>query len=210
MKNRLLLVAIIFLIIFLPIAVSSFFIKYIPSGFQPPLGGTEAVYKERSVAQSFISFNNNLIGIGLTIKNPNLRNKKDLIFQLSDKDGVVIRSVKINGFNIPDGHFVKFYFDPIEHSANESYLFSLQAPESEQGDSLEVYQTSDVNWEQDLAYVSYYKPDNLLTAVISIFSEMMANLDQDRPFLIAYLLILFLLIVSFCYSNQPAKSLSLD
>src|SRR3989344_7026524 len=94
------------LVVLLPLGLT-FGIKYVPSGTQPPLGNTQKIYKDVVLAQSFVSLESNLSGIGVSIKNPNFANKKNLNISLLDNENKLVRSIVLNGKNIGDGDFVK-------------------------------------------------------------------------------------------------------
>ena len=78
------------------------FIKMVPANDQPGYGskGSVSIYGQRDFTQYFVSKNKNLVAIGTTIKNPNLKNKKDIIFNLYDDSDNLIRTTTLNGFNI--------------------------------------------------------------------------------------------------------------
>ena len=98
------------ILIIIPISLS-FLIKIIPNDTQPSLEGTEKIYGEKRLLQSFISLRDNLSGIGVSIKNPSLANKQDLKMEIFDGSGKILRSVKLNGRNIGDGNYVKIMFE---------------------------------------------------------------------------------------------------
>src|SRR3989344_2402343 len=92
------ILTIFFFAIFLPV-ISTFAIRLIPSGIQPSLENTQKIYQDLTLSQSFVSLKDNLAGIGVSIKNPNFANKKDVTFNIYDKDNNLIRSVILNGKN---------------------------------------------------------------------------------------------------------------
>lgn len=121
---------IIFLIIFFTLpGMLGFLIKDIPAFSQNSLDGTEKIYSGRKVSQEFRSDKNNLSIIGVSIKNPNLRDKNNLDMQIYS-NGSLVKTVTINGANIGDGAFIKFKFDPIIDSKDKSYLITFLSPDS--------------------------------------------------------------------------------
>lgn len=186
---------------FLP-TILIYFIKETPNDFQPPLHSTEHIYSDLTIAQSFLSQQDNLSGIGMSIKNPNYINKKDIIIQIYDQDNQMIRNVSLNGAKISDGQLIKFKFDPIKDSKDKIYKFTLLAPqEGEQTKSLEVFLTYEIpNWSEGLyinnnladssiSFVTYHHIENPLSNIFNIYTKWWYKLSGDLPFLIAYLVI---------------------
>lgn len=199
-----------FLIIFLMFlpAILIYFIKEAPNDFQPPLHSTEHIYADSTTSQSFLSYENDLSGIGISIKNPNLQNQKDIILQIYDQDNQLIRNVSINGSKIHDGQLVKFKFDPIKDSKDRVFKFTLQAPqEGEQTKSLEVFLTYEIpNWSRGLyinnnlsdasiSFVTYHHIESPLLNIFNIYTKWWYKLSGDLPFLISYLTIFIGLMV---------------
>lgn len=187
---------------FLP-AMLAYFISEIPNDFQPSLHSTEHIYAGLTIYQLFLSQEDGLSGIGMSIKNPNYINKKDIIIQIYDQEDRIIRSTTLNGARISDGQLVKFKFDPIQDSKDKIYKFTLQAPqESEQTKSLEVFLTYEIpDWSKGLhinnnltdssiSFVTYYHVENPLSNIFSIYIRWWYKLSGDLPFLISYLTIL--------------------
>lgn len=203
---KLTLVFILFALLLLPLLLS-LFIKNIPNDIQPSLEGTQIIYKDLTVAQSFISNTANLSGIGMSIKNPYLRNKKSLILNLQKEDRSVVRSVNLNGVNILDGDFMKISFNPIPDSAGKRYYLELLAPDSESQESLEIFMTSKKpSWLKDLyvngevkdtalSVVTYHKGTNLLAIPIGIFINWGKRLFEDLPFTAVYLFLIIGMII---------------
>ena len=186
---------------FLP-AILIYFIKETPNDFQPSLHSTEHIYADLTISQLFLSQEDGLSGIGMSIKNPNDINKKDIIIQIYDQDNQMIRNVSLNGAKISDGQLVKFKFDPIQDSKDKLYKFTLQAPqEGEQTKSLEVFLTYEIpSWSKGLyinnnltdssiSFVTYHHIENPLSNIFNIYTKWWYKLSGDLPFLIAYLVI---------------------
>jgi hypothetical protein len=195
---------VLFLVLIFP-AVLSFGISFIPCGTQPSLDAVEKVYDRFSVSQSFTSCRDNLSAIALTIKNPNLENKKDITMNLSE-NGKLIRNATLSGKNIPDGEYVKFIFDTIPGSKNKEYSFSLTAPKAGKDDSLQVYysdQKPDTSgkftitrveeaeeMDGSISFVSLHKPTNRLALVVMIYSNWLTRFTSDRFFFVIYSLLI--------------------
>lgn len=193
-----------FLIIFLMFlpAILIYFIKETPNDFQPPLHSTEHIYADLTISQLFLSQEDGLSGIGMSIKNPNYINKKDIIIQIYDQEDQIIRSTILNGARISDGQLVKFKFNPIKYSKDKIFKFVLLAPqEGEQTKSLEVFLTYEIpNWSKGLyinnnltdssiSFVTYHHIENPLSNIFNIYTKWWYKLSGDLPFLIAYLVI---------------------
>lgn len=181
-----------------------FGIRYLPGGVQPPLGNTERVYKERTLLQDFISPRNNLVGIGVSIKNPNFANKKAININIYSDQNKIIRKVVLNGQNIADGKFVKIFFDPIDNSLNKKFSWSISSSDSTIEDAIEVFLTDKqpqwsldlkVNneiYKQGLSYITLHRPTNSIEVLKEITSDWVYKLNHDKKFLITYLSLLVL------------------
>jgi len=198
--------AIIFvlLLVFITPVFLVFGIKYIPSGIQPSLGNTKKIYKDIVLSQSFISLQDNLGGIGVSIKNPNFANKKVAYFQLLDSEEKVIRSLNLNGQNIADGKFVKILFEPVADSKGREFIWTFSSPESVFEDALEIFLTENpplwnLNSEDVLSYVTLHKVTNPLEVLKIISSGWINNFFKDVPFFIVYTSILLSLSGSLIY-----------
>ncbi len=100
---------ILFLVIIVP-GVLALGVKLVPNGDQPGYNSDQrlSIYGERTVSQKFISDSTNLAAIGTSIRNPNLKNKKDIILNLYDGNEKLIRTSVLNGLAFQDGEFVMF------------------------------------------------------------------------------------------------------
>lgn len=188
----------IFLIPFL----LSLFIKEIPNDVQPSLEATQIIYKDINARQAFKSEMDNLSGIGTSIKNPYFRNKKNLQMEISTEDNQTVRTINVNGANIPDGDFSIFMFEPIKESKNKRYFLSVSAPEAVNSDALEMFLTSQQpSWLEDfyvnsekkdfkLSIVTYHKPANLFTIATGVLSQMLKRLVADLPFALFYFVVI--------------------
>src|SRR4030042_2637218 len=181
--------AILFLIIVIP-AVLALGINLIPGESQPGYNSEQrlSLYRVRDVAQQFISQDPNLSAIGTSIRNPNLKNKADIILTLFDAKMQVVRTSVINGRNVEDGNFIKFVFDPIPDSENKTYIFTLASPAAGPEETIEVFAAPNMpSWIQQYTYdqkvypgglpiVLYFKPVSKITVIKNIYSSLFSRL----------------------------------
>lgn len=197
------------LLVFILPAILSFGIVNIPQNIQPPLVRTQKIYSGISVSQPFISKAKNLSVVGMSIKNPNLSNKKDITLSIYEKN-ILIRSSILNGKQIEDGKFVKFKFEPIIESENKLFLFTLAAPstttdEADNNNTLEVFLTNQGEGEYELsvgdkvvpntsvAFVSFSKPPYPTYVAEIIYSKWLNKFTSDWQFFVVYTVLIFTL-----------------
>lgn len=180
---RFTLVFILILIFVLP-SVLSFGIRYLPGGIQPPFAGTIKIDQNYSPSQSFTASLDNLSGIGVSFKNPNLINKKDIKLEIY-QDQNLLRSSILNGNQIADGNFVRFHFDQVINSKNQQYIFKLSAASVLNNEALEVFLTPN----SEISFISLYKPAYFFTPIIMIYSSWINKFFQDVSFAVFYLLL---------------------
>jgi hypothetical protein len=179
---------VLFLLFVIP-AVMASLIKMIPDGDQPGYGnaGRVSVYGLRTFTQEFISQKDNLIAIGTTIKNPNLKNKKDIIFNLYNDNNIVVRTTKLNGFNIGDGDFVKIVFDVIPDSKDKKYHFTISSPEANEEEIVELflvkptstilnYSYNEKTYEGGIPMVAFHKPESVIKNIETVFFNLSSKL----------------------------------
>ena len=142
--SRLILLSILIagLAILLP-AILSFGIRVIPGQVQPSMGMTERIYSTSVVTEVFSANRNNLSGIGVSLKNPNLQNKQDVVVSLFNDNSELLGQSTVNGASIPDGGFIKFIFEPIRNSEGKNFVFVLSSIWSHQSDATEVFYTNE-------------------------------------------------------------------
>lgn len=131
---------VLFLVFLMPGVLASL-LRMVPANIQPGFDSDIrlSIYKLRDYTQYFVSKNPNLTAIGTSIRNPNLNNRTDIILTLYDKEGVAVRSATLNGFNVEDGGFVKFVFDPISDSKDKEYSFNISSPGAGPEETIEVF-----------------------------------------------------------------------
>lgn len=156
-------------------------IRTLPANVQPPLHGTKDVYGLFTVTQEFASLEPRLTGIGMSIKNPNLKNKKEVLVSLYAENGDTLRRVTLSGANIEDGGFVKFMFDPIPDSKDQKYILTIDCPSAGPEEVLPVYYTEETpSWvgkmthdEKEvsggLSMVTFHKPENKIKVIKEIY-----------------------------------------
>lgn len=178
---------VLFLVFLLP-GFLALGIKYIPFNVQPPLHKTKDIYWKFTVSQEFISQEGNLMGIGMTIKNPNLKNKKDVFLSIYNEKGELMRTSKLNGGSIQDGSFVKFLFEPIAGSGSQKYTFTIAAPSADAGEVLSLFYTEeqlfwigkmmfdDEEFPGGISFVTYHKPGNKWEVIKGIYSNWFSRL----------------------------------
>lgn len=198
---------IIFVSLILP-TILSFGIRNIPQNNQPPLDKTQKLYGDLLVTQLFLSTNDNFSGLGFSIKNPNLLNKKDVVLSIYTEDGNLERIVSLNGAGIEDGKFVKFKFEPVKISENKKFLFSLSSPETSKAEAdenraLEVFLTNEkpenvfnltigdkIISDASISFVAFYKPPYPTYVLEKIYLNWIKKFAADTPFFIVYTLLI--------------------
>ena len=180
---------ILFIVFFVP-AFLALGIKLIPNGDQPGYRPDQrlSIYGKRDVTQKFISSAGNLSAIGTSVRNPNLKNKKDIVLSLYNEKMEMVRTVTINGQNVEDGNFIKFIFDPILDSTNKTYFFSLGSPDAGPEETIEVfvsqnmpvwieqYVYDDKSYQGGLPIVLYFKPVSKIMVIKSIYLDLFSRL----------------------------------
>lgn len=206
----------IFLVILLPMFLS-FGIRFVPDRFQPSLGVTQKVYDDVEVSQRFIASEDNLSTLGMSIKNPNLVNKKEIRLSIYDQDENLVRESVLSGMNIEDGKFVKFKFDPIYDSRNKEYRFVLSALSTQKHEALEVFLTSDnlpgveksyidlEESEYSTSFVPFYKPKNFFEVGLNIYSQWIGKFLKDTAFAFGYLALVVSMTIFIIYTTLDRK-----
>ena len=165
-------------------------IKLVPGEEQPGYNPAQrlSIYGIRYVTQKFISGEANLSAIATSIRNPNLKNKKDIILTLYDGKMNVMRTSVISGQNVEDGNFVKFIFDPIQDSKGKTYTFTLTSPDAGPEETIEVFYGQNMpGWIEQYGYdkntyqgglpiVLYFKPVSKAAVIKDIYSNLFSRL----------------------------------
>lgn len=218
-ENKAVVVTILFvffIIIILPL-VLTFLIRIIPGGIQPSLVNTKKIYGQLDYHQEFISPENNLGGIGVSIKNPNFANKKAVLFNLY-KGQEIIRKVILNGQNIADGKFVKILFDPIKDSKDQGFTWSISSPDSTFEDATEIFLTDrKPTWSRDLkinneiseqgfSYVTLHRAVSPTEVLVRVIKEWIYKVQADRLFLVGWT-ILIIVLLGAIFAKFPPRNL---
>lgn len=206
---------VLFMLLILPLTLT-FLIRIIPGGVQPSLGNTEKIYSDIILSQSFISPEDNLVGIGVSIKNPNFANKKKLLFQIFDDENL-IKTIDLNGQNIADGKFVKILFEPIKSAKNKKFVWSVSSAESSLDEALEIFLTdkkpswsldlkiTDKLSDQTLSYVTLHQPLNRTEVLGKVVKGWIDKIIKDSIFFSVYAFILLVLLL-FIFAKSPLKN----
>lgn len=190
---------IVFLVLILP-GLVGLGIRFISSGPQPPLSTVQDIEGEIVVAQEFISPEDRLTGVALSLKNPNLQNKKDITLTLEDENYQPIRTSTLNGSHVQDGEYVKFLFNPVANSKDRKFVLSFSAPQANNLDDMQIFLTDQKQaWVSNLivgkkvlpgkavAFTTLHKPASLLGLWSDIYSGWLSRLFQDGVFAVVYL-----------------------
>ena len=174
-------ISILFVLFIVPGIMASA-IKMIPAGDQPGYGPRRlSIYGIGELSQKFISKEKNLTAIGTTVKNPNLKNKKEVILNLYDANNNLIRKSILNGFNIGDGDFVKFVFEVVPDSLDKEYSFTLSSPTAAADEIIEVflidgpangiieYTFGEETHEGGIPLVTFHKPDSQWEVIRGVY-----------------------------------------
>ncbi len=184
-------VAFVLGLVFLVPIVLSVSLKMVPVNIQPGFNNNVklSIYRDRVFVQKFVSKEENLTAIGMSIRNPNLKNKADIIFNLSNLDGSILRSVTLNGMNLEDGSFTKFVFDPISDSLGKEYIFTVSSPGAGPEEIIELFvigvdSSSGITeysymgeaHEGGTPIVQYLRPVNKVEIIKEVYSNLISRL----------------------------------
>ena len=182
------IISILFVLFIVPGIMASA-IKMIPAGDQPGYGPRRlSIYGIGELSQKFISKEKNLTAIGTTVKNPNLKNKKEVILNLFDENHNLLRKSVLNGFNIGDGDFVKFVFEVVPDSLDKEYSFTLSSPTAAADEIIEVflidgpangiieYTFGEETHEGGIPLVTFHKPDSQWEVIRGVYSNWLSKL----------------------------------
>lgn len=180
--------SILFLLFIVPVLML-LLIKMVPSGDQPGYNwySRVSIYGERELTQEFLSKYKNMTAVATSIKNPNLRNKKDINFNLYDENNNLIRTSKLNGFNIGDGDFMKFVFEPVIDSEGKQYKFIISAPTTNADEYIDLFLTDPTKEVLSYTYdnetkkggipmVTFHKSEDIFTKIKDIYTNIFSKL----------------------------------
>lgn len=186
-------VSILFIIFVVP-GIMALTVKMIPASDQPGYDYNRrlSIYGIRLLSQKFVSTENNLTAVATSIRNPNLKNKKEVILNLYDSTGNLIRTSVLNGLNIEDGDFMKFVFAPIADSEDKEYSFTLSSPLAGEGETIEVFildksqgQLVEYSYEKEvkpggMPMVTYHMPESKIKTIELVYSNWLSRLLFPR------------------------------
>jgi hypothetical protein len=202
--NNKLVVAIPFIVLGIVFLVSCVFLLTLDSVSyleQPSLDLTYELFGNRVISQEIMPSHNFLNAIGLSIKNPNLKNKKDITMEVY-REGSLIRTSKLNGLNIPDGEFVKFVFPAIEDSKDTKFEVVLSSPQSAEDESLGIFLSKSKNTtstelsslrlnketgDAKIAFVAYYQVKSKLDLIRYVYNNFTSRFLKDSLFAVFYM-----------------------
>jgi len=114
-----------------------------------------------TVGQSFYSTSPNLESIDICMATYARINKKDIIFHLKSSpeslNNIVL--IKTNAALIENNEYHRFKFSSIKESANRSYYFYIESPDSVPGNAITIWSSKDDVYSQGSAYINS-KPIN--------------------------------------------------
>lgn len=206
MKKIVFVFASIIFILLIP-ALLSFGITVIPFNKQAGLGGSIKVYKENPLVENLECPTDNISTIGMSLKNPSLNNKKELILEIQENNRILAKST-INGKFVPDGGFVKFKLDNRLNCKNRNIQLVLKSPDSNEGDALEVLLSNSLRGEfkgsiehkpEQIALVFFTKPSSHFELIKSIYSDWWKKFSSDSLFAIIYSIVFLSLLASGTY-----------
>lgn len=217
MPKYLLSSVVLVIVLWLGVFVFSFGVLRIPDFDQYSLDATVAIQGNEKVSQLITSEHAALSSIGISVKNINLQNKKDLILTLSEGT-TMLRTVAINGVYVPDGKFLRFDFEPIPDSLHKTYMIEFSSPTSTLEDAMEIYLTKQSFTQagnlvvgglpypeyKAISFVSFHKP----TSRIATFNQIISNFQQrlfSDPLFIGLFVGIIIILIGFGLSKKANK-----
>ena len=172
----------------------------------------------QTIGQTFAGKSNNLTGVKLFTRNPNLANREPIIFHLresptTDKD---LAALTFSGANVGWDYALRIVFPPIADSKDKNFYFFLESPTTEAGQAVEFGYNQDDNYKEgqafvngkvipgDLFFVTFYKT-SLGDFVVSSINNLFSRVSLDQRFFIAYFFILLVAISGFVWSKRREK-----
>jgi hypothetical protein len=111
---------------------------------------------ETTVGQTFYSISPNLNSIDVDLATYGRVNTKDVLFHLkeSPESKNDIATLSINAQKISNNAYYTFKFSTIEDSANKSYYFYLESPNSIPGNAITIWSSKDDVYPQGEKYIN--------------------------------------------------------
>lgn len=109
-----------------------------------------------TAGQTFYSPYSDLDSIYISFATYNRTNTKDIIFHLrkSPDSSTDITTITVNAREIPDNSYYKFKIPNISDSANKSYYFFIESPNSTLGDAVAIGSSKGDIYSQGSAYIN--------------------------------------------------------
>lgn len=167
--------------------------------------GWVGLHQGQTIGQSFVGSADNLSGIKLFTRNPNLANREPITLHLkenptADKD---LASVAFSGANVGWDYALRIQFAPIADSKGKSFYFFLESPTTEASQAIEFGYNQNNNYKNgeafvnekatggDLFFITFYKT-NLGDFVASSINNLFLRASRDQGFFVVYFLTLLL------------------
>lgn len=213
MKKTIATTVLIVIMVFVVPGVMSVAIESLPANSQPPFTTSQRVFRDEVINQKFVSDAENISAIGLSLKNPNLKEQTDVVLKVYDEKGVLLRESSINGKYISDGGFIKFKFFPIEQSKNSNFSFSLTSSMPLSDHNLEIFLTEEngsgsgleINQKvvdhKNISYVVFEKVLDRKGVLIDTYKNWWNKFAEDSFFAGFYIIFIFGIIYYFLKLN---------
>ncbi|AKB37911.1 Glycosyltransferase [Methanosarcina siciliae C2J] len=156
-----------------------------------------------NVGQSFMSNEDKLCEIDVSLATYARTNTEEIIFHLKNQSGSGkdLVTIKINAKNVQDNSYYQFKFKPIENSKGKHYYFYLESPNSVPENAITVWYSQNDTYEEGTAYLNHEKIDGDLKFRTlyeihghNILKNFYERILQDIPFFVFYLSSIFILL----------------
>ena len=184
-KEIILNIIIVLTLVLLSPFLVSFGLRELPKSNQRPFGDHRKVYENVTYKTGIVGEEDNMLAIGLSFRNFNLKNTKDITLVLL-KDKVEVRRAIVNGSSIDDGGLVKFRFTPVVDSKGKSYEIEISSRDSNNEDALQVYFESTG---LDMNYQLFYKP-KYLSVITDVYGGWLRKIISDKLFCGVYTILI--------------------
>ncbi len=172
--NPILISAVVVAMLFLIGAIISTFL--VRNRLDNQFNGSKYELLFGSIESDVVVENDNFNILMLTLKNPNIENQEDIVFQLFE-DGQIIRELHFSGSNVGDPSDIRLQFAPIAGSAGNNYTVKLSISESDKPISVLVGD------DENIAYRAYYKSTNKPLALNNLITSFVSRLFSDMVFI---------------------------
>ncbi|OGE33536.1 hypothetical protein A3D83_01030 [Candidatus Daviesbacteria bacterium RIFCSPHIGHO2_02_FULL_41_10] len=158
-------------------------------------------YKNRDFVFSFISPKARLNSIVLKMWNLSIENNKPVYINLLS-DQKIIRSLRLNDSNMPNGEMLRLSFPEITDSKNKRFTLVLNAPETEKDDVLGVY----TNAGDHPVMTTFHTLSSRSQLILDTYNNFFNKILFDKTFFVIWL-ILFIIsqTPSRCTTKTPSR-----